>query len=764
MQKHKISLPIDAYLEEILGKITQSSTILIKASPGSGKTTRLPWYLAEKLGSRVIVLEPRRLAAKLAAERIAEEEGFKIGEEVGYQFRFDNKTSAKTRLTFFTEGTFLKKAMSESSLKDIDMVILDEFHERHLETDMALAFLLELQSKRPELKLILMSATLDTQITEFLHHPTVIDIEAPRFPIELNYLPNQPSVLNQSIEQKIRGALESLPRDSDVLVFLPGMREIRKVETYLGDHYGKVFILHSEVSKEEQDQALGPHPTRKIILSTNLAESSVTIPGIKAVIDSGIQREAHYSPWNGLKLITDRPVTKSSAIQRAGRAGRTSPGICFRLYSLQDFEARENHTLPEILKADLTDTFLLSAKMKTNLRWINPPPLDRWQKARELCFLTGMIDEKNLPSELSKRTERYPVDLRLSRVLIAGETLSKNLKKELLTHICREIENDPAGILYKRLAFFLDLPGNSNDSWEKCLLAGFIDQLARYRPKQNDFIHYSGKTIKLHPSLGTLTDGYYLIMDITQRHEAIKIVGIEEDWLFEHEPFPFIDDAEIKVEPTFSLKSLNKIGSIVIDEKSLPLIWNDLSESQKLKTLTLGEKVFQKRLQEWKESESYNRYHFWQKFNSQEITDSLTLQGYLDFAGNMNWDLLEDYFKDSLNDQGLNQILPWSINLGGKKELKVHYPFNQEPYVEAPIQDFYGQKETPKIAQNKIPLTLRLIGPHKRPLQVTKDLAGFWKKTYVEMLKEFKREYPRHYWPDDPTTAKPLLLKRFLEN
>jgi ATP-dependent helicase HrpB len=764
MQKQKISLPIDAYLDEILGQVTQSSTILIKASPGSGKTTRLPWFLAKNLAAKVIVLEPRRLAAKLAAERIADEEGFQIGAEVGYHFRFENKTTAKTQVTFFTEGTFLKKAMSETDLKDIDMVILDEFHERHLETDMALAYLLELQSRRPELKLILMSATLDTQITEFLKNPTVIEIEAPRFPIELHYLPNQPSILNQTIEQKIRGALESLPKDSDVLVFLPGMREIRKVESYLADRFGKVFILHSEVSKEEQDQALRPHSIRKIILSTNLAESSVTIPGIKAVIDSGIQREAHYSPWNGLKIITDRPVTKSSAIQRAGRAGRTSPGVCFRLYALQDFEARENFTLPEILKADLTDTYLLTTKMNSNLRWITPPPGDRWQKARDLCFLSGMINENNQPTLLAKKSERYPVDLRLSRVLIAGEGLARNLKKELLTYICREIENDQAGILFKRLGAFLDLAGERTDSWEKCLLSGFIDQLARYRPKQNDFIHYSGKTIKLHSSLGTLTEGYYLIMDITQRQEAIKILSIEEEWLFEHEPFPFTDDAEIKVEPNFSVKSLTKIGSIVLDEKILPLIWTELTDSQKQKTLTLGEKVFQKRLLEWKETESYNRYHFWQKFNGKELQDSLTLKGYFDFAGNMSWDLLEDYFKDSLDDQGLNHILPWTIHLGGKKELKVHYPFNQDPYVEAPIQDFYGQKETPKIAQNKIPLTLRLIGPHKRPLQVTRDLSGFWKKTYIEMLKEFKREYPRHYWPDDPTTAKPLLLKRFLES
>lgn len=762
MQYQKISLPIDAYLDEILSQVQKSSTILIKASPGSGKTTRLPWFIAKNAQAKVVVLEPRRLAAKLAAERIAQEEGLKIGEEIGYHFRFEKKTSAKTQVTFYTEGTFLKKAQSESELDDVDVVILDEFHERHLETDMALAWLLDLQARRGNLKLILMSATLDLEITNHLKSPTIIEIEAIRYPIEMVYLANQPSILNQNLEQKIRNALEQIPSDSDVLVFLPGMREIQKVQTYLADRFGKVFILHSEVSKEEQEEALRPHKIRKIILSTNLAESSVTIPGIKAVIDSGIQREAHYSPWNGLKLIADRPVTKSSAIQRAGRAGRTSPGVCHRLYAEQDFNARENFTLPEILKADLTDTYLLSSKVKANLRWITPPPADRWQKAQNLCFMMGLINEHNQVSPLTEKTARYPVDLRLSRVLVAGENLKQDQKKQLLNYICHELENDPSGILFRRLNSYLETAGTQNDSWEKCLLAGFIDQVARYRPKQHDFIHYSGKTIKLHPSLGTLTDGYYLIMNITQRQEAISILPIEEEWLFEHEPFPFTEDDQIQVDPSFSLKSLTKLGSIVIDEKILPLRWEELNATQKDKTLTLGEKVFSKRWEKWKETEAYNRYHFWMKFNQKELSDTVSLTEYFNFNGNLNWDSLEDYFKQSLDDSGLNHILPWSIHLGGKKELKIHYPFNQDPFVEAPIQDFYGQKETPKIGQNKIALTLRLIGPHKQPLQVTKDLAGFWKKTYQEMLKEFKRDYPRHHWPDDPTTAKPLLLKRFL--
>ncbi len=761
MLNQKISLPIDPYIDAILKKIQDFSTILIKASPGSGKTTRLPWAIANSLAGKVLVLEPRRLAAKLAAERIASEEKLKIGSEVGYHFRFENQTSQESKLIFYTEGTFLKKLLHDPRLDGVSVVILDEFHERHLETDMALAYLLEIQSQRPDLKLVLMSATLDTELLARFKNSTVVEIEAPHFPVETFYLPNRPSILNQSLELKIRDALEKIPSDHDVLIFLPGMREILKIESYLGDRLGDIFILHSEVSKDQQEAALRPHPRRKIILSTNIAESSVTIPGIKAVIDTGIQREAHYSPWNGLKFIQDSAVTKSSAIQRAGRAGRVAPGVCHRLYSLQDFESRENFTIPEIMKADLTDVYFLTRQFSSTPHWMTAPPKERWDKAENLCYLMGLIDQEINITSLGKGLTQYPLDLRLSRVLSAGEKLKKEEKKKLLNFICNELENDPSGRLYQRLSSYTEKEGLEAD-WEKALVAGFIDQVAKYRPKQNDLIHYSGKNVKLHSSLGTLSEGYYLILDITQRQEAIKIVPIEEEWLFDHNPFPFDDEELIVVDPTFAIKSLTKLGSIVLDEKTLPLNWEHLAPTQKEKVTQLGQKVFEKNLEQFKNSETYHRFYFWQKLNQKDEFPSPKLADYLEFNGAMNWEGLENFFNTIFLDNELNAKLPRVIHLGGKKELKIHYPYNQDPFLEAPIQDFYGLKETPKIADNKVALTLKLIGPHKRPLQVTKDLASFWNKTYLEMLKEFKRDYPRHHWPDDPKSAKPILLKRQL--
>ena len=373
MQTEKLTLPIDQYIPGILEAARNYSTVLVKASPGSGKTTRLPWALSQGLGKKVVVLEPRRLAAKLAAQRIADEENLTLGKEVGFHFRFEKNISDSTDLIFYTEGTFLKKFLRDENLKDVDIVILDEFHERHLETDLALALLRELQKTRTDLKIILMSATLDLKLINAFPDSTVIEIDARIYPVEIKYLPNQPSILNQSLEQKVKKAIESvLEAEGDILVFLPGMREMTRVQAALNGNYD-VFLLHADLSKEEQAAALRISARKKIILATNIAESSVTIPGVRTVIDSGIQREAHYSAWNGLKFIQDVPVTKSSAIQRAGRAGRTGPGLCHRLYGQQDYNERADHTIPEIERADLTDVFLLVSGTKLKPYWFHPP-------------------------------------------------------------------------------------------------------------------------------------------------------------------------------------------------------------------------------------------------------------------------------------------------------------------------------------------------------------------------------------------------------
>ncbi|MGE3610080.1 MAG: ATP-dependent helicase C-terminal domain-containing protein [Bacteriovoracaceae bacterium] len=765
--KQKITLPIDSYLDEIVKAGQIHSTVLLKASPGSGKTTRLPWKIAQHFNKKVLVLEPRRLAAKLAAQRIADEEILTLGKEVGYHFRLDKNYSETTKLIFYTEGTFLKKICSDPQLNEVDVVILDEFHERHLETDSALAYLRSLQKTRKDLRLILMSATLDEEIQKHFDDSKLIEIYSPPYRVDIEYLPNQPSILNQSLEVKIKNALDAnknLP--GDILVFVPGMREMLRIQEYLGSRWGQVHILHGDLSKEEQAQVLEESNLKKIILATNIAESSVTIPGIKLVIDSGIQRTAFYSHWNGLKLIKDFPITKSSAIQRAGRAGRTSDGKCLRLYSEQDFQQRETATLPEILKSDLTDTYLWGLQLSQELQWLTPPPLDRWQKAQTLCYQLGATTQDGQITPIGEQILNFPLNARLARVLLAGADLEKKLKSELANYVIYQLEEDQTGSLKRRLQTFLNSSGNQHFPWERCVLTGFIDQVAKYRKSQHDFIHYSGKTIKAHHSLKDLEQGFYLILNVTQKEEAMNVLPIEEEWLYEMDPFPFSEEHKITINESIKTETITKIGSLVIDSVIQEINWNECSNKIKNEIILVSQKKFDDYLVEWKNSDFFLKYDFWARtFGGQLNFETIfSVNDYFSQFG-LNWNDINSYFENELKSQldiNLDKELPSKIKLG-KKEVTVHYPQGLPPFIESYIQDFYGTSETPSIASGKIALTLKLLGPHKRPIQVTKDLKNFWCKTYHEMLKEWQREYPKHYWPLNPEKAAAFLLKHQAE-
>lgn len=757
-QNCKLSLPIDKYIPEILSAVKEFPIVIVKASPGSGKTTRLPWAITHQLKKNVVVLEPRKLAAKLAASRIASEENLSLGKEVGFHFRFEKVTGDNTPLIFYTEGTFLKLFLNDPELKKINVVILDEFHERHLDTDLSLALLLSLQKKRPDLKIIIMSATLDSRMQSFLPQSKFLEIEAPIFPIEIKYLPNQPSILNQALELKVKNTLKEIsPTDGDVLVFLPGMREMRRVQEVLEQ---KTFILHGDLSPEEQQVALGPASYQKIILATNIAESSLTIPNVRVVIDSGIQRESHYSSWNGLSQVKDSPVTKASAVQRAGRAGRTGAGKCFRLYSEQDFNGRPEFSSPEIQRRDLSDTVLFLSSLAFSPEWFEAPPEDKWRQAHVLLEQLGAIEDNRI-TQLGKRMLEIPLSSRLARIVIEGEKLTEEGVTKLIRFITSELENESSTLLKRRIEQTIRSRGKEED-WQKAMLSGFLDQVAKFRKNQRDFIHYSGKTIKVHHSL-ELDEELYLIFDVTQKGEAIKVLPIEEEWIWALDHLPFTEDADFDFKDKITISSKLKLGSIVFDETLFKGNYESLG-TLKEKFHSLIQMPFKNQIERFKESLHYGRLHFFGKsqgINLEEKLLTLKPEMYFQNFPLLNWDYLEffliDHLKDFLKLIDIDSKLPLKMSLKGKREIPIHYPLNMDPYVEAPIQDFYGTNETPKIG-NQL-LTLKLLGPHKRPIQVTKDLKGFWEKTYPDLKKTYQREYPRHYWPDEPQTASPYLLK-----
>jgi ATP-dependent helicase HrpB len=432
-------LPIDPLLPEIVARLRQSPNIVLEAPPGAGKTTRVPPALLDAKitgDSEVLVLEPRRLAARMAARRVAEERGERLGETVGYQVRFDEVASAKTRLRFLTEGVLTRRLLSDPTLKNVGVVVLDEFHERHLQADLALALLRRLQkTARPDLKLIVMSATLDAgPVAKFLGAATTLRSEGKRFDVAIEHLarPDERPLAEQVAGAVNRLAVEKIAQNiyGDILVFLPGAAEIRRAQAACAPvadrHDLMVLPLHGDLSAEEQDRAVKPAAKRKVILSTNVAESSVTIDGVVAVIDSGLARVAGHSPWSGLPTLNVARVSKASATQRAGRAGRTRPGDCLRLYTAHDFNARPDHDVAEVNRADLAETALeLHAAGVADLNgfgWFEAPPQSAIEAAESLLSKLGAVDARGAVTAAGKEMLRYPLHPRQSRMLVEAES------------------------------------------------------------------------------------------------------------------------------------------------------------------------------------------------------------------------------------------------------------------------------------------------------------------------------------------------------
>jgi len=422
-------LPIDPLLPEIVASLRAHPTLVIEAPPGAGKTTRVPRALLDAgLADRgeIVVLEPRRLAARMAARRVAGELGEKVGATVGYQVRFEDVSSSRTRVRFVTEGVLGRKLVASPDLDGVAVVVLDEFHERHLQGDVALALVERLRrSRRPELRVVVMSATLATApVAEYLTAP-VLRAEGRRFDVALEHLPSPDDrpLASQVASAVRRLVVEGL--DGDVLVFLPGAGEIRRARDacakVAADADLLVVPLHGDLSPEEQDNALGPAARRKVILSTNVAESSVTIDGVVAVVDSGLARVASQAPWSGLPRLRVERISRASATQRAGRAGRTRPGRCLRLYTRGDLDTRPEHDVPEIRRLDLAQTWLdLAAIDARDVPWLEAPPEAHARAAEQLLGRLGAVDETRRVTETGRAMLRFAVHPRAARVIVEG--------------------------------------------------------------------------------------------------------------------------------------------------------------------------------------------------------------------------------------------------------------------------------------------------------------------------------------------------------
>jgi ATP-dependent helicase HrpB len=814
-----VALPIDACLPSVRDHVRGGRNVVVVSPPGSGKTTRVPAALLSVVSGEILVLEPRRLAARMAARRVAAERGERLGDTVGYQVRFEDISGPRTRLRFMTEGVLTRRLLGDPQLQGVSAVVLDEFHERHLEGDVALAMLRRLQtSVRKDLRLLVMSATLDAApAAAYLGAAPVVESQGRIFDVAIEYS----AYSEKPIEEQVPGALQRLLHDrggssGHVLVFLPGAAEIRRTTRACQGVAAKagfiVLPLHGDLSPEEQDRAVTPCDQRKLILSTNVAESSVTIEGVSAVIDSGLARIATDSPWTGLPSLTVSRISKAAAAQRAGRAGRTGPGRAIRLYTADDFHRRAAQETPEIERRELSQVVLdlrVGAGLSCgDLEWFEPPPREAVAAAEELLARLGG------PSEW-REMARYPMHPRLARLLIeaqrhgaghdgaaitallsAGDRLTgkhhagpsdllamldgewspraKMVLGQITTQIRSQIRNAPKPVS----------PHQKEQALLQAILAAFPDRVARRRraPSQagggqsRELMLASGAAELAESSVVVETKSELLVaVDIEERRErALPLVrlasAIEPEWL--------IDLFADRVTESNTVE-WRRDGARV--ESRSALLYDGLT-IQETRTGAADPVAAAKLLaaQAWEagfarfdDAEAIEAFLGRVRFAAahsaiprlgdddlRAALESLCegLRSFADLTAAARGGGLLEALSRRLPERDrrlLKDVAPEEIRLPEGRQVKVNYPEGQPPWIESRLQDFFGQRETPRVARGQVPVVVKLLAPNRRPVQTTTDLAGFWSRLYPEVRRELSRRYPKHPWPENPLTAAP---------
>lgn len=814
----KDALPIDEALPEILRALRDGPSLVLEAPPGAGKTTRVPPALLGLVPGEIVVLEPRRLAVRLAARRVAQELGERVGETVGYQIRFDDVGSAKTRLRFVTEGILTRRLLGDPRLSGVSAVVLDEFHERHLQGDLALALLLRLQRTRRDLKLVVMSATLDKgPLAAHLGCP-VVRSEGRRFPVAIEHL-DKPDErrLGDQVAAAVRRLTAPGAAPGDVLVFLPGAAEIRfaaEACAEIARHRDLLVLpLHGELSADEQDRAVGRASRRKVVLATNVAETSVTIDGVTAVVDSGLARVPSHSAWSGLPGLQLSPVSRSSAIQRAGRAGRTAPGSALRLYTKHDFEQRPDHHPPELLRLDLAATVLelRAAGIDPDaLPWLDPPPPHSVQAAHQLLRRLGALDAQGAITEIGRACARLPLHPRLARVAVEaavrgyprqGAQMAAALGEGEIRlrdsnatgpsdvlDLCepeslRSASNrtrQAAGQLERALA--CQRPPAGPESGPKgsaaqgrdealliSVLAGFPDRVARRRaPGSAEVLLSAGGTAQLSPSSSVREAKLLVAVDAEERRTAgrsriqVRLASrIEPEWLLDLFPEGLHEESELVWERERVLERSRLLyGALTLEESLRP----PREEDPRVGDLLLLHARFEEEpIAALRERAALVARHCpdagLRALSDEDVTlaKRALCEGRSALAEVQGADLASALVArlGPGAARALATLAPEQVTLPGGRRVGVEYVAGQPPAARSRLQDFFGMARGPSIANGRVPLTLHLLGPNGRAQQVTQDLAGFWERHYPAVRRELMRRYPRHSWPEDGATAAP---------
>ncbi len=769
------SLPVDAILPQLLASLQQTPNLVLEAPPGAGKTTRIPPAVLGLFSGGVIVLEPRRIAARMSARRVAAELGETLGEIVGYQVRFEDKTSSRTRLRFVTEGILTRRLVTDQTLNGIDAVILDEFHERHLDSDLALALLKRLQRMRPALRIIVMSSTLDAApIARFLGDCPILRSEGRLFPVTIRHTPYSPDPLPIQMKKAFASIVRQQNTGS-ILAFLPGIAEIRQstreCEPVARQSGMLILPLHGDLAPAEQDRAVLPDAQPRLILATNFYDRSFTVLLFISVIDSGLARIATYSPWTGLPTLHLGRISKASATQRAGRAGRLGPGEVLRLYPEEDFLLRPEHDSPEILRSDLSQLLLSLRAMKiphlTDLEWLDTPPPASVEAAESL------LDQLGATQTMAERMNRYPLPPRLSRMLIesldrgVGEdgcrvaamlSLNARIEQHDLLEALDQPPNQRELQHTEQLLRIARPPRQTRHEDEALLLSlltGYPDRVGRRRAG-NQVMLATGVTAEVAGAPAAYE--FLVALEAEDRKEnplpLIRIAArIEPEWLLDLFPERIRESSEVLWNR--SSERVEQVDLLLYDK--LVLHESRVHAPSDKAAELLASKALEAGIEQFIDQESLDTLlariafaGFAPPDSSQALKElCVGLRSFRDLreAAPGFFPVLEQQYNARL----LNELAPIAFSLPSGRRTKVQYEHGRPPWISSRLQDFFGMTSTPTIGPDHTPVVIHLLAPNHRAVQTTTDLAGFWERLYPQVRKELMRRYPRHSWPDRPS-------------
>lgn len=792
----KQSLPIDSYLTRISLACRENPFCVLTAPPGSGKTTRVPAELMQSF-KKIVVLVPRRIAALSSAQRIADENNFTLGQEVGYQVRFENKASTDTRLIFMTEGVFIKKLNDPALWKDLELVILDEFHERSSLIDIALGLCFERQVLKQVPNLLVMSATLNAnKLADFFGECARIDVEDKPHSLEIiKSKKPQRLICDQIFADHIVETLKSALQRSqkDILIFLPGLSEIRFVERILTSKINalRIEILHGSIRLEDQRRILQPSSERRLILSTNVAESSLTLPSVDCVIDSGLVKKTRTEVKIGFKGLELSRISLFSARQRAGRAARTGPGLCYQLWHESDEKSMNEQIIPEIITSDLLEECLILAAAgitPTQFSWLDKPKKSFAEVLTQLQAW-GLLDLSFKLTGLGKKVQSCPLDIERSIlfVLLSEEGFG-NEAAQLMAYLettsfdrlksLPDIENlnlNENGVLVvqqlKRLALATPRKESSfREALIRIFLQKFPHKIAQRKERQNA-ISSRGRGVEMASYLvGAQTD-YYILLSGREISSALSRCEFALGLTSAEFERSAQNDITAKTEILFDSE---KQKLYKITQKKIGIFI--LTESSKIFLSADEEKIYfsdflKDHLMEILESrESYvlikNKLNFLEKKKSEiglTEADFMFLQNFsslifenIGYSTHSFSDLatidLKSLIEYSIPDPVKSILidLPNEYLLPRGKRVKIDYESEQAPKISAKIQEFFGVKNNPTLLNGKLRMTIELLAPNYRPAQLTSQLENFWSTSYLEIRKELKARYPRHAWPEDP--------------